>query len=735
MVALIRELASRRCRALWLLGLLALTLSAFAAGKPIDKLDFIDMPVPLALKALADVSSTNIVVSPDIKGTITLSLKKVTLEEALTLITTMTGTTYQLRGNTYLVMLRSPQDQAAPVKPQPVNGVSAVVGLSYLSSADAIGALSIAYKDLQVKEIPGRLVLYGDAKQITAAKTFLAEIDVPTKAQQPTQDTPPAVEMAESTYKVKAVVAWQAKAYLEELYKGDGLTVSYAPQRLWTGADTVESTASADAKADATWKSNELILRGPKEVVAQAAASVARIDIDTPLVETRCSVKRIYATQAITYLLERYQARGLTIYTAPMTFAETVSKADGEKETAVKGNAVGAIVRRDKDGALNVSEPIGDFILRGPDDVVKQAVAALATVDVGPERVEKIITLKFLKGADAKKQLDTMYGKEGLQVTLAPQKRGTAGKAGAGASASSSSGSSASASSGSSAGGGAATAGALGEIYDLVLRGPEPVVTRAQSLLSTLDTAPPQVSINSEIVSINSSELKNLGINWSGIAGGTSTPGQVNIGLTESQSNSALNFGRIIRAPIDISATLNALETMDKAKVINRPSTVVQNGEQASIHVGSQFFYAVVSAVTQNGPVYSQQSLDTGVTLQVKPTVSQDGLITLEITTNVTDIPTFRRDVSGLDLPIIPENSSTTVVQVRSGETLVIGGLMQSREEEHRQQVSGLGKLPLVGSLFRSKKTLPAQSELVILVTPSIVGATAPAATAPSAGR
>jgi type II secretory pathway component GspD/PulD (secretin) len=260
------------------------------------------------------------------------------------------------------------------------------------------------------------------------------------------------------------------------------------------------------------------------------------------------------------------------------------------------------------------------------------------------------------------------------------------------------------------------------------------VVTQAQSLLATLDTAPPQVVISSEIVSINSSEVKNLGINWSGVTGTNNTPGQINVGLTEAQSNSPLSLGRIIRAPIDISATLNALETMDKAKVINRPSTVVQNGEQATIHVGSQFFYAVVSAVTQNGPVYSQQSLNTGVTLQVRPTVSQDGLITLEITTNVTDTPTFRRDISGLDLPIIPENSSTTVVQVRSGETLVIGGLMQSREEEHRQAVSGLGRLPLIGSLFRSKRTLPAQSELVILVTPSIVGATAPAA-APSAGR
>jgi type II secretory pathway component GspD/PulD (secretin) len=152
--------------------------------------------------------------------------------------------------------------------------------------------------------------------------------------------------------------------------------------------------------------------------------------------------------------------------------------------------------------------------------------------------------------------------------------------------------------------------------------------------------------------------------------------------------------------------------------------------------VGGQFFYETVTAITNTGPVYSLSSIDTGVTMQVRPLVSQDGLITLEITSNVTETPTFRRGVSGADLPTIQENSSTTVVQVRSGETLVIGGLMQSREEEQRQSVPGLGKLPLIGSLFRSKRVAPSQTELVILVTPTLVGTgTAAPAAAPATGQ
>jgi type II secretory pathway component GspD/PulD (secretin) len=729
MVALIRELVLRPCRGLLLIGLLALTVMAVAGpGYKITSLDFVSSPVPVVLKALADVSGTNIAVAPEVKGEITLKLRNITLEEALAIISNMANLTYRLAGNTYLVTVRPAEMPPRLADPTAETGATAVVALTNISASDAVGALSISFKDILVKEIPGRLVLSGTAKRLVAAKTLLAEIDIPVDGQ-PVKVPVVPTETAEVTYRVKSVVAWQAKQYLEDLFKGDGLSVSYAPQRLWSDNST-DAAAVGDAKsADAAWKSNELILRGPKPVVEEAMASVRRIDVETSLIEKRCSVKRIYATQAITYLLERYQARGLTILTAPMTFAEVASLAEGEKvSAAVKGNPVGAMVRRDKDGGLNVSEPIGDFILRGPEDVVTQAVATLAAVDIGPERVEKVYTLRFLKGLDAKKQLDAMYAREGLQVTLAPQKRGTLGKA---------SGSSASGSSdtgGASSSSSKSTSGA--EVVDLVLRGPDPVVTRAQSLLLMLDTAPPQVSINTEIVSINSSEVKNLGVNWNGIIGTTSVPGQVDIGLGETQSSDPLQLGRFVRAPINLSATINALQSANKAKIINRPSTVVQNGEQASIHVGGQFFYETVTAITNTGPVYSLSSIDTGVTMQVRPLVSQDGLITLEITSNVTETPTFRRGVSGADLPTIQENSSTTVVQVRSGETLVIGGLMQSREEEQRQSVPGLGKLPLIGSLFRSKRVAPSQTELVILVTPTLVGTgTAAPAAAPATGQ
>ena len=81
-------------------------------------------------------------------------------------------------------------------------------------------------------------------------------------------------------------------------------------------------------------------------------------------------------------------------------------------------------MRRDSGGKLNIREPIGDFILRGPDSVVKDAASALSAIDVGSDRSERVFSLRYLNVADAKKRLDELYGSEGLQTIVAPGRKG-----------------------------------------------------------------------------------------------------------------------------------------------------------------------------------------------------------------------------------------------------------------------------------------------------------------------
>ncbi len=773
--------------------LITITMSAYAGVRNIDSLNFVNADIPLVLKALADLSGANIVIGPAVKGAITVKLKDVTVDEALDIITKLSGLSYIQANGAYIINVGTPErtaiageysivelkniaatdaipslgvafpdvkvqalaggrlvlsgaekrlasaktfiDEIDKVQPgvQPVNQgeqTTWLANLQYVSAADIISAFSIAYKDITITQLQdkSRLMFTGPAKRIETAKGLFNQIDVPSKIQMnPTQST-----VTEKTYVVKYLVPWQAKQYLENLYQGKALTLTLAPVGQWTdmpnGQPTAVPTAppagnSATAPATTTpgWQSRNLILRGTIELVDQAILSLSRIDVELPVVEKRCAVKRIFPSQAINYLLDRFESRGLLVLTAPMTYVDVMA-ASGDKNSAVLASAqkvgmIGSVVQRGADGRLNVSEPIGDIILRGPAEAVEAAAAALATIDIGPERIDRIVSLRFLRAQDVKKQFDEMYGSEGLLVALAPGRRGETPD--------SVKGTDSTASSSTSAGG----TGNATDINDLVLRGPEGVVTRAQDMLRTLDIEPAQVSIQAEIINIRTDRTKNLGVQWSN---------QLGLNLHEQQSGKPLELGRIVRDPVDLNATLNLLVSQNKLKVISRPSSVVRTGREAFIHVGEVVFYESFEGLdAQGNRIFSTKQLPTGITLKVRPIISPDGIITLEIASSVANRPTFTKAPSGADLPNYDESSSTTVVQVRNNETLVIGGLSQSMQHENRQEVPVLSRIPLIGKLFSTKLANPSQSELLILVRTQIIvpgSTTAPAgATTPSA--
>jgi len=780
--------------------LLALTVVGFAVPGQykIGSLNFYNAEITLVLKSLADLSGANIVIGPAVKGAITIRLKDVTVEQALTDITKMAGLVYSVSDGAYFV--NTPDALHGEVA---ADEAHAVITPHYLTPADIISALGVAYRDLQAKELVGRrvvisgtakrlasaeaflkeidvqtggisremtaeqgylvvtlkavaqsdvntvlgaaykdvtvtalpdrkkVVLTGERGRVNAAKALLDEIDVPVMSMPGMMDTAPGSPV-EKTYTVKNVVPWQAKKYIENTFQGQGLTVTFAPVGRYletSGPMTLEmpvgqsataptagnetKTVAPVANASTQWESRDLILRGAANVVDNALANLAKIDVEVPVVEKRCVVKHIFPSQAIAYAYELYNSRGLVIITAPMTAAKVTNIVGSGKDmmASVNGAAqLGTIVRMEK-GKLNVAEPIGDIILRGPEEIVKQALGSVADIDVGPDRVDKVISLRFLLVSDAKKQMEDLYGRDGLQVIIAPGRRGDSPASVTGATAPTS---------GGAAGG--SKPNDPGEVYDLVLRGPDTVVASAVQMITSLDTEPAQISIKAEIVSINSSEMENLGVQWGGVSGGIPTPGTTSTNLSEQQTGDPLQFGRIVRDPLTLNMTLNALETKSKAKVVNRPASVVKNGRTSTIHVGRVTYYETLTGYDQTGKaIFSSNSLNTGITLQVRPLVSPDGVITLEIASDVADDPQFIVGASGAKLPFFDESSSTTVVQVRDNETLVIGGLMQNMQSEVQQNVPVLSRIPLLGHLFSNKETNPHRQELLILVTPHIL--------------
>ncbi len=170
----------------------------------------------------------------------------------------------------------------------------------------------------------------------------------------------------------------------------------------------------------------------------------------------------------------------------------------------------------------------------------------------------------------------------------------------------------------------------------------------------------------------------------------------------------------------DVRAVLNLLAEESKLNVLSSPSLMVLDNRTAEIRVGNQVPVQTETAVTDGGvTVESIQFKDTGVLLSVTPGVNAGGLVTMDVSQEVTDVG-----------PIDPATGQRTflqrniqsVVAVQSGETIVLGGLIISNESRGESGIPGLYKLPVLGKLFGQTEQTSDRTELLVLITPKVVG-------------
>jgi type IV pilus assembly protein PilQ len=166
----------------------------------------------------------------------------------------------------------------------------------------------------------------------------------------------------------------------------------------------------------------------------------------------------------------------------------------------------------------------------------------------------------------------------------------------------------------------------------------------------------------------------------------------------------------------DFTAFINLLETIGQTTVIASPKVLALNKQRAEIIVGSQLGYRTVTT-TETAAVENVQFLDVGTQLRMRPFVQQDGYIRMELHPEKSSGKVS--ETTGL-----PEKDTTQVttnLTVRSGETIVIGGLIQEQQQRSVQQIPYLGSLPLVGRLFRDETTTINRREIIVLITPTII--------------
>jgi type IV pilus assembly protein PilQ len=241
---------------------------------------------------------------------------------------------------------------------------------------------------------------------------------------------------------------------------------------------------------------------------------------------------------------------------------------------------------------------------------------------------------------------------------------------------------------------------------------------QAESMIRSLDTRTPQVEIVARLVDVDVSATRDLGIKW-GVHGMDIMDAGVseNFDMNAADVNGPAGVVRIgtVKAFGSIEATLQMLETQNKANIISNPRITTVNNREASVVVGKQIPLIVQdfagNAVTQMTTI--------GIKLNVTPHINVGNKITMDVHPEVSDLAAQSTVQGGI---IINTTMADTRVMVNDGETAVIGGLIRSNESTTKRGVPILMDIPLIGALFRSSSTTTAKRELLIFVTPKILG-------------
>lgn len=245
-----------------------------------------------------------------------------------------------------------------------------------------------------------------------------------------------------------------------------------------------------------------------------------------------------------------------------------------------------------------------------------------------------------------------------------------------------------------------------------------------------------QVMLEVRIIEASRQTGRDLGIGWAGHGDKGIGKATTGLGLTTNRDNQlvfSLNdpkgaatgmqpFGQLIAQVLEISGAridvvINALEQKGVVRRLAQPNLIAMSGETASFHAGGE---VPILTTTTNGATVATETdyRPFGVRLTFRPVVLDEGLISLKIEPEVSELDTSI-NVNGN--PGFISRAASTTVALRDGQSFAMAGLLQSVNAKDIQQLPGLGKLPVLGALFRSTSFQKKESDLVIVVTPHLV--------------
>jgi len=181
----------------------------------------------------------------------------------------------------------------------------------------------------------------------------------------------------------------------------------------------------------------------------------------------------------------------------------------------------------------------------------------------------------------------------------------------------------------------------------------------------------------------------------------------------------------VFRPDLDFGATIRAMQARNLLQLLAEPNLITLEGKEASFLAGGSFPFPVLTSTSTGGataPVVTVQFKSFGVQLNFTPTVTSTGAIQLKVAPEVSSLD-FANAVTlqGFLIPAISQRRAETEVILKDGETFAIAGLIDNRVVQSLNKVRGLGDVPILGHLFRSRSTRKSTDELLVVITPRFV--------------
>jgi type II secretory pathway component GspD/PulD (secretin) len=258
------------------------------------------------------------------------------------------------------------------------------------------------------------------------------------------------------------------------------------------------------------------------------------------------------------------------------------------------------------------------------------------------------------------------------------------------------------------------------ETNTLIIRASPEEMAKIEEILSKIDVACPQVLLEAKVIEINRDKLKELGIDWSN---------SVSVTFQESKRKvepddpavvvgPPLRIYKLTRTPLQFEMVLKALEESGEAKVLSSPRITTLNNKEAEIFIGDKVPYTITT-VTGGVATTEVRFAEAGIRLKITPSIIKDDFTVIKIEPEVSYIYGWRGPKE--EYPWVKTRQATAYVRVKNKQCFVIGGLLGKEDKHNLYKVPLLGDIPLLGNLFKYKKTAIVNNEIIISITPTII--------------